>query len=185
MSSEDKRTPGAGTVPVLSEEDRLLLAKYEHHLTGSTRHSLDSKGRMVVPSEFRDSLGAGFCIAPSTDFKSIALYSAIGWVRLRESYERLRSRHSSLVRFLERFDAYSYRGQECDAQGRVLLPLKLRQLVLGEEKDVEISGAGDHIRVAAARRDSADMETFLAELPDILQDIDHIQDEADRRGSGE
>ena len=153
MSSEDKRTPGAGAAPLLSEEDRLLLAKYEHHLTGSTRHSLDSKGRMVVPSEFRDSLGSAFCIAPSTDFKSIALYSAIGWGRLREgldlreSYERLRSRHSSLVRFLERFDAYSYRGQECDAQGRVLLPLKLRQLVLGEEKDGEISGAGDHIRV--------------------------------------
>jgi len=36
---------------------------------------------------------------------------------------------------------------QADNQGRVLLPVKLRQYILGEVKDVEISGALDHIRI--------------------------------------
>ena len=39
---------------------------------------------------------------------------------------------------------------QADNQGRVLLPVKLRQYVLGDARDVEISGALDHIRIVAS-----------------------------------
>ena len=38
---------------------------------GSFNHSLDTKGRLVIPQNFRDKLGEKFCVAPSYDFKSI------------------------------------------------------------------------------------------------------------------
>ena len=40
---------------------------------GSFNHSLDSKGRLVIPQGFREKLGETFCVAPSFDFQSIAI----------------------------------------------------------------------------------------------------------------
>ena len=40
---------------------------------GSFNHSLDNKGRLVIPQSFRDKLGETFCIAPSFDFQSVAI----------------------------------------------------------------------------------------------------------------
>ena len=179
MSGDEKKAAGgAAATPFglpISPEDQQLLDKYERQLTGSVSHTLDSKGRLVVPAVYRDSLGSGFCIAPSQNFRSIAIYSAVRWAHVRESYAMLASRNSSLIRFLEYFDALSFRGQECDGQGRVLLPAKIRSLILGDEKDVEISGAGDHIRVAAASKDKDDFASFMNALPDILSDINTLE----------
>ena len=46
---------------------------------GSFNHSLDTKGRLVIPQNFRDKLGEKFCVAPSYDFKSIAVYPTEMW----------------------------------------------------------------------------------------------------------
>ena len=58
---------------------------------GSFNHSLDSKGRLVIPQTFREKLGETFCIAPSFDFKSIAIYPTEMWEKRNETYERLGS----------------------------------------------------------------------------------------------
>ena len=58
----------------------------------------------------------------------------------------------------------SYTDQECDAQGRVLLPAKLRSMMLGEEKDVDIMGNDDHLRVAATINNMANFEQFKDNL---------------------
>ena len=179
LASDERKASGdTGATPFgipYTEEELALLRLYEHRLTGTCSHTLDSKGRLVVPAVYRDSLGSGFVIAPSQDFKSIALYSNIQWVRRRERYARQALRNTRVARYLERFDALSYRGQECDGQGRVLLPAKIRQLLLGEEKDVEISGAGDHIKVAAATRDKDDFNEFIGDLPAILESMDSLE----------
>ena len=174
VSAEDKRLPGTAMDPAynepLGEDDLRLLKRYQSIFIGSYNHSLDGKGRMVVPQAFREKLGEKFFVAPSQDSKSIALYSEIAWARLRDRFARLQARKMSyeLIRFLEQFDAYSYRDQECDAQGRILLPAKLRQKILGDEKDVEITGANDHVRVVAAKSAEEQFTGFLNDLPDIL-----------------
>ena len=71
----------AGAAEPMTEEDRQLLEKYSKTFIGSFSHSLDAKGRMVVPLAFRETLGETFCIAPSFDFKSIALYPTLQWAR--------------------------------------------------------------------------------------------------------
>ena len=96
---------------------------------GSFSHSLDTKGRLVIPQTFREKLGETFCVAPSYDFKSIAVYPTEMWEKRNEAYEKLGKLNPSLNRYLEQFYALSYDGQSCDGQGRVLLPSNIRQKI--------------------------------------------------------
>ena len=138
---------------------------------GSFNHSLDAKGRLVIPQNFREKLGERFCVAPSYDFKSIAVYPTDMWEKRNEAYEKLGKLNPALNRYLEQFYALSYDEQACDGQGRVLLPANIRQKILGENRDVEITGANDHIRVVAETVSSEGWEQFNNELPQLLEMI--------------
>ena len=167
----------------LTEEDLALLKRYSRSFTGSYSHTLDGKGRMVVPQTYRERLGTRFCIAPSADFESFSLYSNLAWARLRDRYARLAQLKAEVIEFQNEFDALSFQGQECDAQGRILVPAKIRTRFLGEEKDVEITGAMDHVRVVAASRNEAHYRHFKENLPHIQAVIGALDEEAQRRNS--
>ena len=144
---------------------------------GSFNHSLDSKGRLVIPQGFRDKLGETFCVAPSFDFRSVAIYPTEKWEERNETYERLGKLNPALNRYLEQFYALSFDEQTCDAQGRVLLPANIRQKILHDERDMEITGANDHVRVAALS-DSGDIwNKFKDELPQLLDMIAGLEEQ--------
>lgn len=157
----------------LNAEDQALLEKHRRTLIGSYGHTLDNKGRIVIPQAFRDMLGEQFCIAPAFDFKSIAVYPELQYARMRERYAAMarQSMKKELLKYIEFLDALSYRGQECDAQGRVLLPTRIRQVILGEEKEVQITGAGDHVRIVVRQADDDMLAAFLENLPEMLDSI--------------
>lgn len=138
---------------------------------GSYSHSLDTKGRLVIPQPFREKLGERFCVAPSLDFKSIAIYPEEKWEKRNEVYENLGSLDPALNEYLEEFYALSFDDQACDGQGRVLLPANIRQKILGEERDVEITGANDHIRVVAETVSRDSWTQFRSKLPQLLEMI--------------
>ena len=147
---------------------------------GSFNHSLDSKGRLVIPQGFREKLGESFCVAPSFDFRSIAIYPTEKWEERNETYERLGKLNPALNRYLEQFYALSFDEQTCDAQGRVLLPANIRQKILHEERDMEITGANDHVRVAAVS-DSGDIwNEFQNQLPQLLDMIAGLETPKDQ-----
>lgn len=165
----------------LTPEDHELLKRYSRTFTGSYSHTLDGKGRMVVPQPYRERLGSRFCIAPSADFESFSLYSNLAWARLRERYARLSQLRKEVIEFQEQFDALSFLGQECDSQGRVLLPVRIRQRFLGDEKDVEISGARDHVRVVPSKQHEEQYTRFKENLPQIQQVLGMLDEEEGRR----
>ncbi|MBR2824366.1 MAG: hypothetical protein IKE24_11855 [Clostridia bacterium] len=136
---------------------------------GSFNHSLDNKGRLVIPQSFRDKLGETFCIAPSYDFQSIAVYPTEMRERRNAQYERLGNLNPALNRYLEQFYALSYDGQSCDGQGRILIPVNIRAKILQEEKDVEITGANDHVRIVSAAVSRNSWSGFRQELPNLLE----------------
>ena len=135
---------------------------------GSFNHSLDSKGRLVIPQSFREKLGETFCVAPSFDFNSIAVYPTAMWEKRNETYERLGSLDPALNRYLEQFYALSFDDQSCDAQGRILLPVNIRAKILQEERDVEITGANDHVRIVSAKASRDSWDSFRGEIPELL-----------------
>jgi MraZ protein len=161
-STED-RTSNNTETPAKTEKAR---AK---RFIGSFNHSLDTKGRLVIPQNFREKLGETFCVAPSYDFKSVAIYPTEKWEERNETYEKLGKLNPALNRYLEQFYALSYDEQTCDAQGRVLLPANIRQKILQEERDMEITGANDHVRVAALSTSGDAWKNFNDELPQLLE----------------
>ena len=163
--SKNETTANSTVTPEKTAEQRA------RRFIGSFNHSLDNKGRLVIPQGFRDRLGETFCVAPSFDFRSIAIYPTEKWEERNETYERLGKLNPALNRYLEQFYALSFDEQTCDAQGRVLLPANIRQKILHDERDMEITGANDHVRVAAVS-DSGDIwNRFKEELPQLLEMI--------------
>ena len=164
-SYSDEQQPkenAPGTAPAEAPRIRFL---------GSFNHSLDSKGRLVIPQNFRDRLGETFTIAPGFDFKSIAIYPNAMWEKRNETYERLGNLNPALNRYLEQFYALSFDGQSCDGQGRILLPVNMRAKILRDEKDVEITGANDHVRIVSAAAAGEGWDSFTKELPGLLDMI--------------
>ena len=163
---DDHRNETSGKTaenPGTTEKQRTL------RFIGSFSHSLDTKGRLVIPQAFREKLGEQFCVAPSYDFKSIAVYPTEMWEKRSEAYEKLGRLNPALNRYLEQFYALSYDEQTCDGQGRVLLPANIRQKILREERDMEITGANDHVRVAALSASGDAWKSFNDELPQLLE----------------
>ena len=169
----DAAAPAMPDMTNLAEEDRELLEKYSHTFTGTFAHTLDSKGRMVIPLAFRDMLGKTFTVAPEFDFKSIAVYPELAYVRMREAHDKALKENNNPERrkYLQWLDAYTFRAQECDGQGRVLLPSRLRQVILGEDKDVDIMGAGDHLRIAVRVKCEDQLMDFIANIDSVLANM--------------
>ena len=169
----DAAAPAMPDMTNLAEEDRELLEKYSHTFTGTFAHTLDSKGRMVIPLAFRDMLGKTFTVAPEFDFKSIAVYPELAYVRMREAHDKALKENNNPERrkYLQWLDAYTFRAQECDGQGRVLLPARLRQVILGEDKDVDIMGAGDHLRIAVRVKCEDQLMDFIANIDSVLANM--------------
>ena len=118
--------------------------------TGSYLHSLDAKGRVIIPAPFREALGERFVVALSPDYQAVALYPTTDWIARRdELLEKVKAK-PSIQKFLDTFAKYSFTGCEADAQGRLLLPQKIRAWRLGDARDVEINGALNHIRIVPA-----------------------------------
>ena len=142
---------------------------------GSFTHGIDAKGRMIIPAPFRDALGERFAVAPTPDFKAVALYPIQGWLERRDELLELVKMDARVQRLLDQFSKYSYVDCESDAQGRLLLPQKIRVWRLGAAREVDVNGAVSHIRVMPAA-DSRDQDkNFDEEFADPLAVIAEIQ----------
>ena len=146
---------------------------------GNHEHSLDSKGRVSLPSEFRRVLQqqqANSVILTnyiSDGARCLEGFSAASWKDF-ESKLREKSRFSSKLQRLENF--YLSRASECilDGSGRILIPSHLRNYA-GLEKDVTFTASIHGFRVWDNRVWSvvfSSAEQALLEDPDLFADVD-------------
>jgi MraZ protein len=146
---------------------------------GNCIHSLDDKGRVSLPSEFRRVLGEGerrgvvLTNYISEGSRCIEGFSLAVWedfeARLRE-----KSRFSSKLQRLENF--YLSRASECaiDNNGRILVPTYLRGYA-GLDKEVVFTASIHGFRMWDKRvwdAIFAASEQALLENPDLFADID-------------
>ena len=94
---------------------------------------------------------------------------------LSELYS-LNQRKVAVQKYQAHLAKMSYRGMQADSQGRLLLPVKLRQYVLGDAKDVEISGALDHIRIVGSEAANAEDTYFREHRTEILEEIGNMEE---------
>lgn len=116
---------------------------------GSAPARLDEKGRLKVPSLFRqqieDALGPDFFVT-SLHGKEVLLYPMAMWRTLEEKLAALPAIHRAKKKFLERVNFF---GQDAalDSQGRVLVPQILRDTAK-LPADVVVTGNIDHLVVS-------------------------------------
>jgi len=111
---------------------------------GEYQHSLDAKGRIILPARFRGQLEGGAVMARALD-GCLAVYPVEDFHRvatkLLDARERgARERDATRVLFggASEFSA--------DGQGRVVIPDKLREYA-GLDRDVIVTGAYDHVEI--------------------------------------
>lgn len=156
----------------LSAADAQSAKPYpKYQFFGCYAHSIDAKGRIIIPTAYRDALGSSFTIGPTRDFNGIALYPDDVYDGILDELNAMNQRKPFVQSYTMQFYKLSYRSAQADGQGRLLLPPMLRQRMLSEAKDLEISGGYNHIRIVdAAKANEADLE-FMAKKDEILEEM--------------
>jgi MraZ protein len=112
---------------------------------GQFQHSLDAKGRLILPAKFRAEFERGGHLSPSDD-GCVALWTPGEFTRQSEEQLQLRRNGGADERQLARFWASNSSNVDFDKQGRFALPasiLAYAQL----EGDVLIVGSLDHVEL--------------------------------------
>jgi len=113
---------------------------------GEYQHSLDAKGRIIVPSKFREELGARFIATKGLD-NCIFLYPPDEWKTIEEKLRSLPFTRAD-VRSFARFFFSGASEMEMDKQGRIVLPPNLRDYA-GIEKELIVIGVGARVEIWA------------------------------------
>jgi MraZ protein len=136
--------------------------------TGSVEHSLDDKGRLVVPARFRERLGPGFFVTIGEPDGCLALYPASTWSEFCARLEAAPVKDAGYRAFVRHLFAHT-EEVGCDGQGRLLVPPALRSWA-GIEKDVVSVGSLVRVelwardRYAAVRAAAAGLADYRTEL---------------------
>lgn len=111
---------------------------------GEYNHSVDTKGRLIIPSKFRDKLGDEFVVTKGLD-GCLFVFPNDEWQAFEEKLRTLPLTNKSARQF-SRFFVAGATGCELDKQGRILLPQTLREFA-GLEKDVVLTGMLNRIEI--------------------------------------
>ena len=136
--------------------------------TGEYNHSIDAKGRVIVPSKFREQLGEEFVVTKGLD-GCLFVYPKSEWEGIEEKFRALPSNGET-----RRFMRFFFAGAavcEVDKQGRILLPANLREYA-GIEKDVVSVGVYSRVEIWSKDRyldntDFDDMEEIAEHMAEL------------------
>ena len=136
---------------------------------GRYEHTIDAKGRISIPSKFREVLGKKYderLVITNFDHCLVA-FPYEEWSLLEQkvgTFSLMKKETSAFFRFF-----YSS-AMDCDIdkQGRLLIPQTLRDYA-GLQKDVVLVGEGKRIEIFAKER-------WLEEARKIEENFDQIRD---------
>jgi transcriptional regulator MraZ len=111
---------------------------------GEYHHSIDNKGRMIVPSKFRDELGDMFIITRGLD-QCLFGYPVSEWELIEEKLKGLPLTKKD-ARAFTRFFFSGATESELDKQGRINIPAPLLQYAK-LEKECVILGVSNRIEI--------------------------------------
>jgi MraZ protein len=95
---------------------------------GNAPARIDDKGRLKVPNTFKSLLESKYgreLFLTSLTGEYVRIYPMPVWLETEEKLGRMPSTHPSRLRFLDRVNYFGQVG-ELDTQGRVLIPVRLR-----------------------------------------------------------
>jgi MraZ protein len=106
---------------------------------GTYEHTIDEKGRVIIPSKYREEIGESKLIVTRGLDDNLVVYTEEGFHTFAERWMEQLSAGRSDFRKLRRYVAVNAETCDLDKQGRILLPAKLREHA-HLTRDVVISG---------------------------------------------
>ena len=107
-------------------------------------HTIDAKGRLIIPSKFREILGEEFVVSKGMD-GCLFVYANDDWNEFEQKLTSLPLINKEARKFA-RFFLAGAAQVELDKQGRILVPSSLREFA-ELEKDVVLVGVGSRIEI--------------------------------------
>ncbi|HEY8464297.1 MAG TPA: division/cell wall cluster transcriptional repressor MraZ [Bacillota bacterium] len=113
---------------------------------GEFQHSLDDKGRLIIPAKLRDGLGEKFIVTRGLD-NCLFVYPMDQWKVLEEKIKELPTSHADTRAFVRMFFSGAVEV-ELDKQGRIVIPQHLRDHAR-IERDVYVIGVSTKVEIWA------------------------------------
>ncbi|VWL85432.1 division/cell wall cluster transcriptional repressor MraZ [Oceanivirga miroungae] len=135
---------------------------------GKYECKMDSKGRIIIPSKFREELtknNNSFVITRSLD-NAIDIFPYEAWEKYDEKISRL-SDFNPKQRAVKRFLTHDATSVECDAQGRINIPKTLIEHA-NLKKNILVAGYGDRIQIW----DKETYDEILLKDLEIMNDLE-------------
>jgi len=138
--------------------------------TGEYQHSLDAKGRIILPSRIRSQLESGLVLSRGLD-RCLWVWSQADWNEWASGLQAQQRSGDPRFREFLRFAFSGAHEDRLDKQGRVTVPEHLRDWA-GLERDITVIGTGLRVEVWNRERwaerlpqAEAAMQENLADLP--------------------
>ncbi len=111
---------------------------------GEFEYRIDEKGRVSIPPKFRRELKEGIVLTPGIE-KCVSAYPLSEWKKLAATLTTGSVTRSKLRRLNRAIFATAF-SLNIDGQGRIALPIQLRQYA-GIEDEVVIAGANNYLEL--------------------------------------
>jgi len=140
-------------------------------LVGEYRHTIDDKGRLILPAKFRNEFADGLVITKGFE-KSLFVYSKTYWLGVAEKIQSMQML-SKDVRQLSRFFFGGACETSLDRNGRLILPPQLRSHA-EIKKEVVFLGVYNRLEIWSKEKweaYEAEAESSIEEVAEKLRDI--------------
>ena len=136
---------------------------------GEYNHTVDPKGRLIIPAKFREQLGDEFVVTKGLD-GCLFVYTKEEWHNIEEKFRGI-SMTSKDARKFSRFFFAGAAALELDKQGRILLPANLREYA-GIDKEVVSVGVFSRVEIWSKERylennDFDDMDEIAEHMAEL------------------
>lgn len=138
-------------------------------LKGEFQYSLDEKGRVVIPPRFRRVLGDQVVATRGLD-PCISVYSPAEWAKVADALLKLSTKQRDVMRYL----LAGAVDIDLDRQGRITLPLHLRQHA-GIEREVVVVGLISRIEIWNNAGWQSYIENAKLSAPQIAEQIEELR----------
>ena len=140
-------------------------------LMGEYNHTIDAKGRLIVPAKFREILGDEFVVTKGLD-NCLFVYPNDEWQKFEEKLQTLLLTNKNARQFT-RFFLAGAASVEVDKQGRILLPSVLREFA-GLEKDVVLVGVASRIEIWSRDRWNESISTYDDDMDEVAANMESL-----------
>ncbi len=133
---------------------------------GEHKQKMDTKGRVVVPSKFRDELGNQVVVTKGLGENCLYAFSRESWEKVVSKLEELPMTNMK-VRNFNRFFLAGASNLEADKLGRVLVNSALREYAL-LDKEVVWVGVGNRMEIWDVDKWKENSDKFIGDSEDSI-----------------